>query len=212
MKPVVVVDYGVGNLLNVERACRHLGVDVVVSADAQEIAKAARLILPGVGAFESGMAGLAERGLVDVLRDYGQSGRPILGICLGMQLLFDESDEFGKHEGLGLIPGNVAAIPSIDTTGRSLRVPHIGWEKLLPSRQSGWAEGLLSNTKPGEWMYFVHSFCAIPTESEYLLAHCQYGGHKIAATVRREAVYGCQFHPEKSGAAGLALLDRFLKT
>ena len=157
MTSVVVVDYGLGNLHSVVKALRHEGADVRVSEDPAEIQHAERLVLPGVGAFADGMEKLRHRGLVDPLREFVATGRPFLGICLGMQLLFDESTEFGRHEGLGVIAGKVELIPR--APGR--KVTHIGWNRIAPAGR-GWAGTPLESHEPGTMMYFVHSYTAVP--------------------------------------------------
>lgn len=209
MTKITIVDYGVGNLLNVVRACAFLGADVVIAETPGEVERAERLILPGVGAFRTGMKGLQERGLVEPLRHVAGSGRPFLGICLGMQLMFDCSEEFGVTQGLGLIAGRVVALPAVDAEGRPVRVPHMGWSSLQADRP--WRNSLLSAVPDRAEMYFVHSFQAIPTRPEDLLAHCLFGSHHVCAAIGRENLFGCQFHPEKSGPKGLGILDTFFK-
>ncbi len=206
---VAVIDYGVGNLLSVQRALEHCGVGVVVSADPKVILRAQRVVLPGVGAFANAMAALHERGLVDVIRGLAARGTPLLGICLGMQLLLDESEEFGITSGLGIIPGRVVAIPAITMEGRSQKIPHIGWNELRPSENAHWEGSVLQGIRPGETAYFAHSFQANPNACADRVAECIYGGHRIPAVIRYGQVSGCQFHPEKSGKTGLTILTNF---
>jgi len=204
---VTVVDYGMGNLHSVSRAFEHLGARVELTEDAGRIAEAHRLVLPGVGAFRRGMEELDKRGLIEALRGYAASGRPLLGICLGMQMLFDESDEFGRHEGLRLIPGKVSAIPPRrDSDPR--KIPHIGWNGLL--KVADWTGTLLDGIKEGAEAYFVHSYTAFPADDRHRVAEADYDGFRIAAVVRRDNISGCQFHPEKSGPVGLRILSRFV--
>ena len=211
MIEVTVIDYGVGNLLSVSRALEHCGAKVTVTADPKSILSASRVVLPGVGAFADGMAALQANGLDTVACQVAAKGTPLLGICLGMQLLFDESEEFGATTGLGLIPGRVVNIPAITTTGESQKIPHIGWNELvLPSQYRSWQTKLLTDVTPGEAVYFVHSFMAVPASNSHRLADCIYGGIPISAAVQRENVAGCQFHPEKSGEVGLKILRRFI--
>lgn len=207
---VTVVDYGIGNLFSVGRALEHCGAEIEFSSAPEAIAGAARLVLPGVGAFADGMQGLRDRGLVEPLRAYAASGRPLLGICLGMQMLASVSEEFGEHEGLGLIPGRVQAVPATDTQGRPHKIPHIGWSALRLPPGARWAGSPLCDTPPGSAVYLVHSFAVVPDDPIDRLADCDYGGHAIAAAIRRDNVVGCQFHPEKSGTVGLNILARFL--
>jgi glutamine amidotransferase len=206
VKRVVVVDYGLGNLHSVVKALKHEGADVVLSDQPVELRQAERVVLPGVGAFADGMEGLRRRRLVEPLLEFVATGRPFLGICLGMQLLLGESDEFGAHAGLGIIPGRVEAIARLP----GLKVPHIGWNRVAPPGGASWAGTPLEPLQPGTMMYFVHSFTAVPTHLEHRLADADYGGQRLSAALRKDNVVGCQFHPEKSGRAGLAVLARFL--
>jgi glutamine amidotransferase len=210
MPEVTVIDYGVGNLLSVQRGLEHCGAKVVLTADPEKILAAKRVVLPGVGAFANAMQALESLGLVAVIRELAQRKTPLLGICLGMQLLLEESDEFGVTAGLGLIPGRVIAVPNLTLLGESQKIPHIGWSALQPSNVAvSWQHTLLEDSRPGEAAYFVHSFMAVPTNSTHRIADCQYGSHKIAATIGRDNITGCQFHPEKSGEVGLKILRRF---
>ncbi|NVB83382.1 MAG: imidazole glycerol phosphate synthase subunit HisH, partial [Kofleriaceae bacterium] len=167
---------------------------------------AERLVLPGVGAFADGMRGLRERNLVEALLEMATTERPLLGICLGMQLLLARSEEFGTHDGLGIIPGSVELIPR--APGR--KVPHIGWNRLVPT-STPWASTPLEQLAAGTMMYFVHSYTAVPASDSHRLADADYGGFRISAAVRKDNVIGTQFHPEKSGEAGLVVLARYLR-
>jgi glutamine amidotransferase len=210
-KAVTVVDYGVGNLFSVQRALEMCGAQVEITSDAARIENAAHLVLPGVGAFADGMRELQDRGLVEPLRRYAASGRPLLGICLGMQMLATGSEEFGQHEGLGLIPGTVVAIPDTGIDGRRHKIPHIGWSALHPGEHADWSDSLLVDTAPLTPVYLVHSYHLVTDEPQHRLAYCDYDGHRIGAAVGRGRVFGCQFHPEKSGAEGLRMLAAFLR-
>lgn len=211
MPRVTVIDYGIGNILSVSRALEHCGAEVVLASDPLLIELADRLVLPGVGAFADGMAGLRERNMIDPLKEFARLGKPFLGICLGMQMMLDSSEEFGSHEGLGLIPGKVAAIPSTGVDGRPHKIPHIGWNALeLPEAGLSWSGTILEDMAPGATAYFVHSFTAVPERREHRLADCRYDGRTIAAVIRSGSLYGCQFHPEKSGETGLSILRRFI--
>lgn len=208
---VTIVDYGVGNLFSVGRAFEHLGASVIVANTSAQLLQAHRLVLPGVGSFENGMDGLVQRGLIEPLHEYAASNRPFLGICLGMQMLFDESEEFGRHQGLGLIPGKVRAIPGVGSSGKMHKIPHIGWNALLrPNTCSGWSDTFLQGVDPGAAAYFVHSFTAWPNDDNDRLADCDYDGCRLSAAVQRRNITGCQFHPEKSGPTGLRMLANFL--
>lgn len=207
---VVVIDYGVGNLLSVKRGLEHCGATVCLTADPQKILDAKRVVLPGVGAFSNAMQTLESLNLVTVIQELAQRQTPLLGICLGMQLLFDYSEEFGKTAGLGLIPGQVIPVPVRSLSDMVQKIPHIGWNELYPSKvNSDWQNTVLHDIIEGDATYFVHSFMAVPTELSHRIADCIYGGHKIAATIGQGHITGCQFHPEKSGEVGLKILRRF---
>ena len=199
---IAIVDYGVGNLFSLASSVRSLGLEVTVTRDAADLRAADHILLPGVGAFADAMNKLTATGLVPVLKEETQH-TPLLGICLGMQLLFDKSYEFGEHEGLGLIPGQVCPLAP-DLTDPALKVPHIGWNALDITRPD---DPLFRYVKNGEYVYYVHSFyakdCAASTmaTSEYSIP--------VTGAVRRGLVYGTQFHPEKSGDTGLRLLKAF---
>jgi glutamine amidotransferase len=210
-RKVVVIDYGLGNLMSVKRGLEKVGAEAHLSNNASEILSATHVVLPGVGAFGNAMAALNSYGLVRVLQDIAEMGTPLLGICLGMQLMLDESEEFGYTKGLGLMPGKVIAIPKESESGKPLKIPHIGWSALRQVGLSSWKKSLLEDIQPGASVYFVHSFMAQPIEPSVRLADCIYGGHRVAAVLRRENITGCQFHPEKSGPVGLDMLKNFIK-
>lgn len=207
--PVTLIDYGIGNLLNMVRALEHCGAQVNVVQQASEApASIDRLILPGVGAFGDGMRELRARGFDDLVKNFAQTQRPFLGICVGMQMMFEGSEEMGRHEGLGLVAGQVLAVPPTGADGQPHRVPHIGWRSLQPAGE--WRGSILSDLPPGERMYFVHSFSGHPVDDAVRLADVDYDGRRICAAIRREHLFGCQFHPERSADAGLSILRRFL--
>ena len=208
---VTVIDYGVGNLLSVQRGFEHCGATATLTADPEKILLAKRVVLPGVGAFGNAMQALERLGLVAVIRELAHRHTPLLGICLGMQLLLDESEEFGLTPGLGLIPGRVIPVPAQTRSGEPQKIPHIGWNALLPSGTSDrWRGTLLQDNQPGDATYFVHSFMAVPADPAHRIADCAYGGHLVPATIGRDQITGCQFHPEKSGKVGLKILRRFM--
>jgi len=169
-------------------------------------------VLPGVGAFANAMQALESLGLVIVIRELAQRKTPLLGICLGLQLLLEESEEFGVAAGLGLISGRVIPVPCRTLSGARQKIPHIGWSALQPSGASEkWRGTLLQDNRVGDAAYFVHSFMAVPSDSVNRVADCVYGGHLIPAVIGRDKITGCQFHPEKSGEVGLKILRRFLE-
>lgn len=208
---VAVIDYGIGNLFSVQRALEYCEARVKVTSDPVQILSASRVVLPGVGAFADGMAELRARGLDDVVCQVANRGTPLMGVCLGMQLLMDESEEFGLTSGLGLIPGQVVPIPSIAIDGSAQRIPHIGWNELVPPLSgSAWQGTPLVDLDVGAAVYFVHSFMVLPAAEAHRMADCVYGGHRVCAVVGRDNIVGCQFHPEKSGELGLKVLRRFI--
>jgi imidazole glycerol-phosphate synthase subunit HisH len=167
-----------------------------------------RVVLPWVGAFADGMAGLRSRNLVEPIQEYIANNQPFLGICLGMQLLMTESTEFGLHPGLGVVEGRVVAI----SQAPGHKVPQIGWNRIFPPPGRTWTESILDTTEEGAMVYFVHSFTAVPAHEEARLADASYGGQRVSAAIRRGSAVGCQFHPEKSSDTGLKILRRFLDT
>ena len=211
-QPVVtVVDFGIGNLYSVQRAFETCGAAVEVTADSVRIAQAQRLVLPGVGAFADGMLGLRDRDLVGPLRDFAASGRPLLGICLGMQMLASVSEEFGLHEGLNLVPGRVLPLPPESKDGSRQKIPHIGWVPLMHAHHEGsWRGSVLEGSPNATDVYLVHSYSVVPSDAAHRLAVCMHGGHLLCAAIRRGNIHGLQFHPEKSGPAGLRMLSQFI--
>jgi glutamine amidotransferase len=208
---ISIVDYGLGNIFSVSRAFEYFGYSVNLVSHPNEIKNASALVLPGVGAFANGIEGLEKRNLVKPIQDFAIQGKPLLGICLGMQLLFTRSLEFGEHRGLNLISGDIIPIDAFDTKGQALKVPHIGWSPLVkPLEHRNWGHTILQNIKVEDSVYFVHSYSAVPTNNENRLADCRYGDFNISAAVSHQNIYGCQFHPEKSGRVGLQIIKGFL--
>lgn len=196
-----IIDYGVGNLFSLRSSLRAIGIDADYTGDPAEIRKADKLILPGVGAFRDAREALRSTGLGRVVQEEAGKGKPLMGICLGMQMLFDRSYEYGKYEGLGLIPGEI--VPMEGRIPKELPIPHIGWNELALKQPSP----LMKNTANGDYVYFVHSYYA-ETPAEYVIATTDYGVEMTAA-VQKDNVYGCQFHPEKSSEVGLSILKAF---
>lgn len=198
---IAIIDYGVGNLFSLVSSLKAIGSDAVVTGDASVLRSADRLILPGVGAFGDAAAKLRATGLDRVVLEEAAAGKPLLGICLGMQLLFDVSYEFGEHRGLGLIPGAIR--PISDAIPKDYKIPHIGWNALRFTRETL----LFSRIHDGDFVYFVHSFYGVDCE-ESTVAVSEYGA-PLTAAVAKGRIYGCQFHPEKSGNVGLNILRAF---
>ncbi len=210
-KKVTVIDYGVGNLLSVIRALEYCDADVTVSDKSTDISNAEKVVLPGVGAFSDGMDGLRERNLIEPIKKIIEKGRHLLGICLGMQMLMDSSEEFGLHTGLGLIKGKVVRIFDTGINGKPHLIPNIGWRSLKSHNGTrNWQQPLLFNIQPGVSTYFVHSYMALPDVSENIIADCDYNGRKLSAVISSENIHGCQFHPEKSGPVGLNIIKNFI--
>lgn len=210
MLKVCIIDYGVSNLFSVSRAMEHLGVEPIVSIDPEAITSAEKLILPGVGAFPDAMEALERANIAELLQSTVFAGTPILGICLGAQLLFTRSYEFGETNGLNLISGDVVPVKSQTTDGKPLRVPHIGWNELRINIDHPVTESLLAGIDQGRSAYFVHSFFADIANKEACVATCDYGGWALPSVVGQGNAMGCQFHPERSGEVGLQLLRNFL--
>lgn len=201
---VMIVDYGVGNLASVAAAVEKVGYQGVISGDPVTLRKAHKLILPGVGAFGDGMKSLRERGLADVLDALVlKAGVPVLGICLGFQLIATRSEEFGEHEGLGWLDADVVRLRPADET---LRVPHVGWNELYQTKPSP----LFEDIEDGTLFYYVHSYRMVPRSDDVVIGECDYGG-RFAAAVRKDNIFAVQFHPEKSQRGGLSLLKNFLQ-
>lgn len=200
----VIIDYGVGNLFSLTSSFKFIGQDVTVTSDKKKIAEADKLILPGVGAFSDAAKALRNTGLYDVVKEEAHKGKPLLGICLGMQMLLSKSYEYGEHDGLDLIPGNVKSIAPVISDG--LKVPHIGWNALIFPEDKPKSK-IYKYVDPGEHVYFVHSYYGADC-AEYVSAYSEYGA-LLTASVELENVYGTQFHPEKSGKTGLNILKAF---
>ena len=199
---IAIIDYGVGNLFSLACSLKEIGEEAIITSDPDAIRAADKIILPGVGAFEDAADKLFSGGLGDLVKEEAKSGKPILGICLGMQLLFDKSFEYGEHKGLGLIEGEVRYIGEIIPEG--LKIPHIGWNALSMKEPKS---GIFKYLEQGDCVYFVHSYYAAKCEKN-VIAYTEYGA-PITAAVASGNVYGCQFHPEKSGKAGLSILKAF---
>jgi glutamine amidotransferase len=211
MKNVIIVDYGLGNLYSIVQACSYLGHSAEISRDSKKIIAADYLILPGVGAFGIAMQYLENAQLIQPINEYVSSEKPLMGICLGMQLLFDKSEEFGEHKGLGFISGSVTRFPS-NVNGKQLKVPNIGWSKIYAPKSVSWDKTPLADIDPNEdHMYFVHSYFVKPKDSTSALSLTNYNDFEYVSSVRNRNIWGFQFHPEKSGEAGLTIYNNFFR-
>lgn len=205
-RKVAIVDYAMGNLFSVKHACEWAGLDAVITSSASEIQAADAAILPGVGAFGDAMATLDELGVSDVLRGYAAEGRPLFGICLGLQLLMDESEEFGQHAGLGIVPGKVKFFGQPHEGDRMLKVPQVGWNRVeLPGTRDSWCGTPLEGERNSDYFYFVHSYYVVPDDSEVVVSTTRYGDVEFCSSVQSGSVFACQFHPERSGPQGLLM-------
>ena len=199
---IAIVDYGVGNLFSLKSSLQAVGAQVIVTGNAQDLRNADRIILPGVGAFGDAATKLREAGLAEIVKEEAVKGKPLMGICLGMQMLLEKSYEYGEHEGLGLIPGTIR--PIAEAIPEGYKIPHIGWNALsFPEKK----HPVFAEIKAGDHVYFVHSFHGTDCE-KYTAATTEYGGI-LTAAVAKGNVMGCQFHPEKSGSVGLTILKSF---
>jgi glutamine amidotransferase len=208
-KRVSIIDYDMGNLRSITKSFEYLGAEVSLIKTPNEVLNSDYLVLPGVGAFKEGMKNLENMGLIEPIKEYCKSGKPLLGICLGMQLLMNGSEEFGNSEGLGIIDGKVVKI----NPNNSDKVPHIGWDKIFipeDKKDDLWENTLFSEIIEADEFYFVHSFIVVPEKKEFIFAITDYAGIKLCSAVKKGRTLGCQFHPEKSGRKGLKILEGFL--
>ncbi len=206
---IAIIDYGLGNLFSINQACHHVGLASVITSDIKTINEADALILPGVGAFGNAMNSLEENQLVKPILNFVQSGKPFLGICLGMQLLFSESDEFGNHKGLNLIEGKIVRFPQLNSKGQIVRVPQIQWNKIYKNTDALWNSSPLKNIDEEAYMHFVHSYYAIPKDNETILSYSEYEGIRYASAVIKNNITGIQYHPEKSAEQGLQVYQNW---
>lgn len=209
---ISIVDYGLGNLFSVKRALESCGAqDINIATSKADILNAHRLILPGVGAFRDGIQGLNKYEMATGIQEFAASGRPILGICLGMQLFATQGMEFGQHAGLDVISGKIVPIPLNGTNGTALKAPYIGWSTLEYPNSADNRQSPLRYMDPGDAIYLVHSYHYLPDDKADILATYRYGGHDITAAIQRHNIIGLQFHPEKSGKVGQKILAQFIE-
>lgn len=211
MTDVAIINYGMGNIKSVQRGLEEVGAKVKIVSDSDSISEASRIVLPGVGAFQAAMAELKKRGLIEAIYKHVDNGKPLLGICLGMQLLFDKSEEHGSHEGLKIISGDVIEIPKLKKNAEIRKIPHIGWSAIKSSNSLQQPYAFLNDTNEDKFFYFVHSFMAVPKNESDIMATCNYDEVSFTAAIQHKNVTGFQFHPEKSGEIGLKLLKCFME-
>ena len=204
---IIILDYGIGNTRSIQNALERFQILSVLSKDRDEILNSSGIILPGVGAFATGMKNLNKFHLVEILSEAVERNIPLMGICLGMQILFDESEEFGSFKGLGFIKGKVKKLELKDEVNSKL--PHISWNEINSAKLS-WDDTILHGISSGENMYFVHSYAPCPIDESNILSQTEYSGNSFCSTVQKGLIYGCQFHPEKSGEKGLKILNNFV--
>jgi len=200
---IVIIDYGLGNLFSIQQAFLQLGVETVLTHDREVILHADALILPGVGAFDEAMKNLRSLDLVETIQTFSASGKPILGVCLGLQLLFGKSFEHGEHAGLGLIEGTVEKFPELDPAGNLLRIPHVGWNQVAVPDPA-------FSQFDGQHFYFVHSYYVKPADSAVIFSKSTYNGFEFCSAIKTNHIFATQFHPEKSGELGLSLFKMWI--
>lgn len=205
---ITIIDYGLGNLYSLIRALEYFGIRPAVAEEPEQLGRADGLILPGVGSFGAGMRGLKMRGLVNEVRRLAEKNKPMLGICLGAQLMLTQGHEFGIFKGLDIIKGEVKHFPPLE---KNEKTPQVGWNTICPGKVS-WQNTIFQSFNQDSRVYFVHSYILEPEDDKNILALTDYGGHTFCSAIKRGNLYGCQFHPEKSGQAGLKIIDNFIKT
>ena len=206
-RKVAIIDFGMGNLFSVKNVCQLVGLDAVITSSRLEVEAAQAVILPGVGAFGKAMETLQKYDLIDAIKDSVAQGKPFVGICLGLQLLMSESEEFGRHKGLDIIKGSVIRFNNMDDKITRFKVPHVGWSAIrLPSLSiTPWAQSMLAAIEPGQYMYFVHSYYVQPSDEKMVLSTTEYGGIQFCSSIQYKNIFACQFHPERSAEQGLAI-------
>src|SRR3989338_8836905 len=204
---VTILDYGVGNLSSLKKAFRVFDMDADISEDPQALKTADAVVLPGVGSFEAGMRGLKVRGLVEAVKEFAEKNKPMLGICLGAQLLLGQGFEFGIFDGLNIIPGKVVRFPDLENNEK---IPQIGWNAVYSANGQPWQKTILDSLDENFNAYFVHSYILVPDKKENIFGLTKYGGYEFCSAVKKGNIYGCQFHPEKSGATGLKIIENFI--
>jgi glutamine amidotransferase len=207
---IAIIDYQVSNLYSVKHACDAIGIESVITSDPEVLLGAKAAILPGVGAFGDAMKNLEKFRLIHPIKNFIASKRKFMGVCLGMQLLFEESSEFGTHKGLQIIKGDVVKFPSVNSKKQSVKIPQIGWNTIYPSRERDWKQTPFFGMKKYTYMYFVHSFYVRPKEKKVILSNTTYEGVAYCSAILEKNVFAVQFHPEKSGKAGLEIYKKWV--
>ena len=210
LKKVAIIDYQMGNLFSVKQACLHVGLEPVVTTEEKILLEADAAILPGVGAFGEAMSHLRQLDFIDSIKEFVKTGKPFMGICLGMQLLFSKTEEFGIHEGIGIIPGKVVRFLNLEKGRRKKKVPHVGWNQInFSSHIKSWERTPLEAVAVGEYMYFVHSFYTIPDDTNVTVTQTNYENEQYCSAILHQNVFATQFHPEKSGEEGLKIYKKW---
>jgi len=210
-KKITVIDYGMGNLFNVVRAFEALECDVSITNNFKDIVNADKLLLPGVGAFEDGINDLKTSNLDSAIKEFSVTGRPLMGICLGMQLLMSMSKENGRHDGLNLIEGDVIKFNEPNEKSSKYKIPQIGWNKLLENKLNKWPGSILEGIENNAYMYFLHSYYVNPKDKKIVISETSYGQNLFCSVLQKNQIIGCQFHPERSGEIGLKILKNFIE-
>ena len=205
-KTIAIVDYGVGNLYSLKKALDAFGCKVLITEEAQKISSADAIVLPGTGSFKAGVDGLRIRNLTQTIKDFAKQNKPVLGICLGAQLLLSKGHEFGTFDGLDIVPGQVTKFPPLKE-----KIPHIGWNEILQPTNNAWKGTILKSVKKNSDVYFVHSYVLQPDKKNNILALAKYGDYTFCSAIKSGNIYGCQFHPEKSGSVGLEIINNFVR-
>jgi glutamine amidotransferase len=208
---VAILDYGLGNIFSVKQACAHARIDAILTSNPDDVKLSDGIILPGVGAFGDAMNYLKSFGLIEPIKEFINTGKPFMGICLGMQLMFSESEEFGAHEGLELIPGKIKRFPYRDKENNKVSVPQIQWNQIQKNNDAIWQGSALKGIPENTYVQFVHSYYAAPETTDHVLAYTEYADIRYTSAVKRDNMTGFQFHPEKSGELGLRMYENWAK-
>jgi len=209
-KKVTIIDYGLGNMFSINQAFNKVGIDTIITSDPKIIESSDAIVLPGVGAFGDAMKNLQQLKLIEPIHFFAKTGKPFLGICLGMQLLFNKSEEFGNHNGLGLIEGEVKKFDFTRINGECIKIPQIQWNQVYNKGYISWKDTCMSEIEDNSYMYFVHSYYAKPKDDQIILTYSKYGDLEYCSSLKKENITGIQFHPEKSGELGLNIYKNWI--